>query len=317
MNRLIVSSILAALTVAITPRAHSEGFSLGKAQLNDWTRQGEIQKVVGLKLYDLIDGFADIHLGFNYIDSEHMKLKKGKKELEVSIFREDTPDNGYGLYSCLRQRDGELVDLPDEASYSPGTAVLWRGPYCVEVKDVSEEGASKEDLVAVSKAIGDTLEGKHQPPELVRALPKEKLARRGVMYFHNRHPLDQIYYVGTENVLLLGADATSHTKVEAVYAPYDLADGAQGVVVIRYPTPDEAKKAVGLYTDSVKKDVASMSDEAPWRIMTAKNGKQTVAFQKDRLLILAFESSQTEAIKPIIEKIAKNLEPKKETVAKQ
>jgi len=317
MKRAMALTALVLLVDALAYSADTATFSLGQVHLKDWVTQGEIQKVVGTKLYDLIDGFADIHLGFNYVDSEHIKLRRGKKELEVSVFREDSPDNAYGLYSCLRQRDGELVDLPDEASYSPGTAVLWRGPYCVEVKDVSEESASKEDLMAVSRAIGEALEGRHPPPELVRALPKEKLAWRGVMYFHNRHPLDQIYYVGTENVLLLGADATSHTKVEAVYATYDLLGGSQGIVAIRYPDPAEAKKAAGLYAESVRKDMASVNEQAPWSTMTAKNGKQTIAFQKDRLLMLALESSQADAAKAIMETVARNLEPKKEAEAKK
>ena len=316
MKRTAVLLTFAVIASAIAYAADAPTFSLRKVQLKDWTRQGEIQKVVGQKLYDLIDGFADIHMGFSYLDSEHMKLKKGKSELEISVFRVDTSDNAYGLYSALHQRDGELSDLADEASYSPGTMILWRGPYCVEVKDVSEESISKEETVAVTKAIGEALEGKHQPPELVRALPREKLAYRGVLYFHNRHPLDGIWYMGIENVLLLGSDPTSHTKVEAVYATYELPNGAEGILTIRYPQADEAQKAFGLFTDSVKKDMVSTNDQAPWRTLTAKNGKQTVAYQKDRLLVLALESSQADAVKPIIEKLAKNLEPKKEPKAK-
>ncbi|MBM3333783.1 hypothetical protein FJY63_03895, partial [Candidatus Sumerlaeota bacterium] len=44
-------------------------FSLGSVRLANWARDGQIQKVVGIKLYDLIDGYADIHMGFNYVDS--------------------------------------------------------------------------------------------------------------------------------------------------------------------------------------------------------------------------------------------------------
>jgi len=311
MNRMILCSMLATLITAMAPRAQAQGFSLSKVQQKDWATQGEMQKVAGQKLYDLIDGFADIHMGFAYIDSEHIKLKKGKKELEVAVYREDTPGNAYGLYSALRQRDGELVELPDEASFSPGTMILWRGPYCVEVKDVGGESGSKEEVVAVAKAIGDQIEGKHEPPELVRALPKEKLVWRAVLYFHNRHPLDQIYYMGTENVLLLEVEPGKPPKAEAAYATYELPGGAQGILTIRYAAPETAQKALGLYTESVRKDMASVSDQAPWRTLTAKNGQQTLAFQKDRLLILALESSQADAVKPIVEKIAANLEPKK------
>ena len=317
MKRTMISLGLAMVIGRAAFGADAGGSSLAKVQLKDWIIDGGIQKVVGQKLYDLIDGFADIHMGFSYIDSQHMKLKNGKKQFEVSLFREDTSDNAFGLFTCLRQRDGEPVDLPDEGSYSGGTAHLWRGPYCAEVKDVGEESASKEELLAVLKSIGDTLGGKHQPPELVRALPKEKLAERGVMYFRNRHPLDQLYYVGTENVLLLDSDVTSHTNVEAVYATYDLPNGAQGILTIRYPEAEKGARALALFSDSLKKELASTSDQPPWRTMTARNGKQTIALQKGRLLIFALESSQADAIRPIMETIAKNLEPKKEAEGKK
>jgi hypothetical protein len=48
-----------------------------------------------------------------------------------------------------------------------------------------------------------------------------------------------------------------------------------------------------------------------WVILTARNGKTTVAWQKDRLLVVAFETAQPDPAREIIAKIAKNLEPKK------
>ena len=317
MRRTIGLLSLAVLAGVAANAADSTLFSLRKAQFKDWTPQGEIQKVVGQKLYDLIDGFADIHMGFYYIDSEHMKLKRDKKELEVNVYRVKDSDDAYGLYSALHQRDGELIALTDEASYSTGTLIAWRGPYTIEVKDVGEQPSSKDEMSAVAKTVADMMEGKHQPPELVRALPKEKLVYRGVLYFRNRHPLDQIWFMGTDNVLLLGNDITSPTKVEAVYATYSLPDGDQGLLVIRYPEIETAKKALGLYTESVRNDMATIEDKAPFEILTAKNGKQTLAFQKDRVLILGLETTQAGPVKSIVEAIAKNLEPKKEGEGKK
>jgi hypothetical protein len=250
-------------------------------------------------------------MGFAYIDSEHMTVRKGKTDLEISVFHVDSPANAYGLYSCLRDREGKQLDVADEASFAYGTAILWRGPYCIEIKDVSEEPAPDDQIISVCKTLSEALDGRHQRPELVRAFPEEKLNYRGLIYFHNRHPFDQIYYLGTEDILLLGNDATQKTGVEAVYADYELPKGPQGVLTLRYPKAEQAKKALDLYTKSVQDDLTSSEDTAPWRILTMKNGKQTVVFQKDRLLILSFETAQADAVRPVIEKIAKNLEPKK------
>lgn len=311
MNRTLTILALSALVGAVAPSAHADGFSLQQVQLKGWVKQGEIQKVVGHKLYDLIDGFADIHMGFAYIDSEHVNLKKGKWELEISVFRTDTPGNAFGLYSCLRDREGEALGLPDEAAFAYGTAVLWRGPYCVEVKDISEEEAPKEEIVAVCKAFSDSMTGHHQRPELVRAFPRDNIVDRGLMYFHYRHPFDQIYYMGTENVLLLGSDVFKPTKTEAAYAEYKLSRGSQGILALRYPKIEEAAKALNLYAASLKSDVVSTEDDAPWRALTLKNGKQTLAFQRGRLLILAFETTEADAVRAIMTKLAKNLEPRK------
>lgn len=313
MKRAIIVLGVAVLIGATGKCADAKGFSLGRVELGQWVAQGEVLKVAGRKLYDVIDGFADIHMGFSYIDSEHLTVRRGKWELEVSVFRVDRPDNAYGLYSCLRQRDGELVDFADEASYAYGTAVLWRGPYCVEVKDVGEESAPKEEILAVCKALGDAIAGRHRPPELVRAFPREKLVYRGLIYFHNRHPFDQVRYVGVENVLLLGTDVRKPSRVEAVYADYDLPKGREGVLAIRYSKAQQAVKALDLYSASVREELTSTDDRPPWRTLTGKEGKQTIAFRKDRLLILAFDSSQPNRVRAIVERIARNLEPRKKT----
>ncbi len=315
MKRWIAIGALAAALVAagrIARPADLVSFSLAKVQIRDWVRQGDIQKVVGEKLYDLIDGFADIHMGYAYADSEHMKLTQGKKEFEVAVYRLSNSDNAYGLYSALRQRDGEIIAVPDEASYSPGMVVLWRGPYCIEVKDVGEEGATQEDLIAVARTIAQEIPGQHPLPELVRALPKEKLRANGILYIHDRHPLDQIWFMGTDNILLLEASAGKPAKAEAVYAGYDLPGGEQGILAARYVAPEDCAKALALFTESVKKDMASVASESPWHTFTARNGKKTLVFQKDRLLILGLESDQSEVVRGIIEKIAKALEPKKD-----
>lgn len=311
MKRTIVAFGLVLLIGATALDARTEGFSLKQVPLKEWTKKDDVKKVVGEKLYDLIDGFADIHMGFAFVDSEHVTLRKGKWELEISVFRTDTPGNAFGLYSCLRDREGESLGLTDEAAYAYGTAVLWRGPYCIQVTDLSEEEAPKQEIVAVCKTLSESLKGRHQRPELVRAFPKERLVDRGLMYFHYRHPFDAIYYTGTENVLLLGSDVFKPTKTEAAYAEYKLAKASQGILALRYSKAEEAAKALKLYGGSIKNDVVSTKDDAPWRVLTLKNGKQTLGYQKGRLLVLAFETAEAPAVRAIVEKIAKKLQPPK------
>ena len=306
-----LTTTLTVLVFAAALFARAEELSLTQLPLKDWKVQGEIKKVVGQKLYDLIDGFADIQMGFAYIESEHVTLKKDKWEVEVSVFRTDTPANAFGLYSCLRDREGERLDLADEAAYAYGTAVLWRGPYCVEVKDISEAEAPKDEVVAVCRVFSEAIKLHGERPELVRAFPKEKMLDRTLMYFHYRHPFDRIYYTGTENVLLLGTDVFQPTKTEATYAEYELSRGPQGILALRYENAEQAAKALRLYTASVKDDTVSTKDEAPWHLLGLKNGKQTLALQKDRLLVLTFETAEAQAVRPIMETIAKALEPKR------
>jgi len=312
MKQLVAISIGALLVATLASRSDAAAFALQGAAPSGWTAQGDVNKVIGQKLYDLIDGFADIHMGFAFQESEHLTLSKGKARVEVSVFRTDTPANAFGLYSCLRDRTGELLAIGDGASIAYGTAVAWRGPYVVEVKDTSEAPAPAEEIVALTRALVARIEAHGEPPDLVRAFPREGLVEKGLVYFRHRHPLDQIYYMGTENVLGLGVDAMAASSVEAVYADYELPKGPQGVLALRYVKPEEAAKALAAYTASVKEEMTSVKAEAPWTTLTARNAKTTLAFQKDRILILAFESSQPAETKAVIEKIAKALAPRKD-----
>lgn len=310
MKRMMACLIAAAFVCATAQAAQ---ISLQNVKIDDWSEEGSVKKVVGKALYDLIDGFADIHMGFAFLDSEHVTLKKGKAELEVSVFRVDSTDNGFGLYSCLRDRaEGKPFDAGVEASYAYGTAIIWAGPYVIEVKDISEEPAPDEDIIAAAKQIAAAYAGpRPKLPELIRAYPKEKLVDSGMIYFHHRHPFDQVYYLGSENPLQIGLDAMKPSGLEAAYASYKLPKGVQGVLALRYKKPDVAAKALDDYTKMLADQLQSTEKDAPWVTLTAKNGKQTLAYLKDRVLILAFESSQVEPTQQIVTQIAKNLEPKK------
>jgi hypothetical protein len=293
--------------------AGATAFSLKQALPGGWTPKDAPKKVVGKALYDLIDGFADIHMGFDFQDSEHVTLTKGKAQLEVSVFRTAAPGQAFGLYSSLRDREGEIVKAGDEGSVAFGTAFVWRGPYVVEVKDTSEEPGPKEQVLEIAKTIAEKIDAPaSRKPELPLAFPKEKLIEKGLVYFHHRLQLDHIYYLGTETALGLGTDPMQPSAVEAVYADYELSRGPQGVLAIRYPKPEDAAKALDGYVKSVKADMASVNKQGAYTVLTAKNDKQTLALQQDRVLLLTFEAAQPDEVKPILEKIAKALEPKKE-----
>jgi len=311
-NAIPATLLVAAISVA-SAAAESQTFSLAKVHFEGWAAEGPVKKVAGKKLYDLIDGLADIHMGFSYRDSEHLALRKGKREIEIAVFRENSPENAYGLYTCLRERDGELVPVADEASFSYGTLVAWRGPYCIQVQDVGEEETPKRDLIETAGAISRAIGGAPaKPPRLVRALPRRGLARGTILYFHHRHPLDQVYYLGTKDVLLLGTDATKPSRTEAVFADYKTPRGKQSILVVRYPDASRAAKALSLYVASLRSKGASAAREnPPWRVFASKDGKATVVFRKGRLLAIAPDSVQPETARSIIEKTVENLAPQK------
>lgn len=311
----IRGGLLLLATLAGSPVAGEEAasLSLDTVRLEGWEPTGPTETYIGDKLYEAIDGFADYHFGFDFREAQRRFFTQGLKKIEVFVYRFGSPTESFGLYSVMRPRWGQPVQVDDEAVWEPGNVcTVWRGPYYIAITTQGAEAATEEDLTAVARTIVQPIAGAFNRPDLVRMLPPEHLQSLSVLYFHCLQPLDRVFYLGEGNVLQLAEKPTDPREVEAVYAEYDQNGRPASVVVARYPHLEKARKARDLCAAQFMANASSLAEESLWeeppfqsfgRGFQARTGFHTLLFQRENWLLVAAEVVDLDLLKGVLTKI--------------
>ena len=110
-------------------------------------RTGEVQVFVGDSLWEYINGGAELYHKYNFVEVATAYYNQQGAEIVVDIYRFDTPEHAFGLYSMLRAENTEPVPLGVEGFGSPTNRVFVKGVYVVMLTGF-------EQVDAVTAAIG-------------------------------------------------------------------------------------------------------------------------------------------------------------------
>ncbi len=303
--------LLAALSIAPAEEGLApDKISLEKVQVAGW-QAAKIESYVGKALYDAIDGYADFHMGFNFKDSERRAFTSGEKRIEVFSYRFDSPGNAFGLFTVMRMGSVELLSIGNEASSEGRVFHMWKGPYYVTISDLGKAGCSQEEMLNFARAVDAQFSKQYPKPSLVEALPKKDLVPLSVTYFHYRHALEKLTYLGEENVLQLGEDFDKPCDAEAAYGQFLIEKANYEVVVLRYESPKKPRIAAERFIGSMKESLKSASTNWPWADLVERNGKQTIIFCEGNVLMFSFPTSKGDVVRDLMKQVAANLKAKK------
>lgn len=201
-----------------------------------WSRTGLERTYDSDTLYDFMNGAADLYFTYGFEElavSEHEHDDGGW--LRVEVYRLATDQDAFGLYTY--SSFGEPLDLGVDGRWDGETGLaFWQGRTFVQV--VSRDGVDGETLYAFGKAVAGALPqgGKH--PLLLDALPRDGLVQGSERFFREQMALDNLLWLGSDNVLDLGPD------VEGVLAEYRKDDAQAILVLVAYPDAGRAESAL-------------------------------------------------------------------------
>ncbi len=303
-----IMTVLTVLALLAGAAAAQNAISVTKITLDGWQAEGDPQTWVGERLYDAIDGWADYHMGFEFRDAQSLRLKNGDRQLEVYVYRFATAPEAFGLYSVMRTRQDEILDIGGEASFNAqGKSYLWHGPFVVEFSTIGGEPLSRAEFRGIARTAAGQLQGDFEKPELLEFLPTEQRIEQSVLYFHYRQPLDRVLYLGAENILLIGDDLKKPAQVEAAYAQYEGAE-PYSIVLLRYEQAKTAGDALRQVVARTAADEATVAEDGAWRIITDKRGKQTILWQQGGYLLVSAEARKPAGLKTIMTSVVKAVE---------
>jgi hypothetical protein len=238
MRKIFLAAALAAAFAAPAPAAPvagvvipADGFAPG------WARSEAPRIFGGNRLFDHIDGGAELFLEFGFESLVLQRYAKGENELVLEVYEMSGPESALGLYLMKCGKETPLAGIAARNSSETAQYTILKGRYFIHVNNPS----GGEELVPVMTALADrALEALpvERPAELLAVLPADGLVPGSAILFRGPLGLQSIYTLGEGDVLdqrgiIFGASgAYEHPRL-----------GRHSLILVVYPDPARAAAA--------------------------------------------------------------------------
>jgi len=288
-KRTIIASItiliLAASLISGVIMSSEEKYNLKNfipREIHGWEAKEKDRIYDQESIFDYIDGSGEVYCSYNFSTLlVRQFVKPQQPAITVDLFDMGSSEDAFGVFTHDYQDEG--IGIGQGSSYLAGSLCFWKSRYFVSIWAEEETELLKEAVLDLGKAIAQAIPEEGSKPELLNYLPKENLVTKNIRYFHNHLVLNYHYYLADENILHLNQE----TKV--VLAEYAFEELRSYLLIIQYPSSQEAEKAIGSF---IKNYLPEVSKEGTIQIENRK--WISVKLKKDMLLI--FFDSPTKAM---------------------
>lgn len=201
----------------------------------DWTPGAQVEVFDRENIYDLVNGQADAFFAYGFEQVAVQSYENAENLLRVEVWQLATPADAYGLFTTGIA--GTPVATGNDGDADPGRRLaFWQDRYYVQVR--ARQKLDDADLRGFAEAVSKALPAGGERPALVDLLPSDGLVERGAIFFREEISIQDMLWLGGENLLGLGKET------EGVLAQYDVGGAVAQLLLVQYP--DAAEAAVGL-----------------------------------------------------------------------
>lgn len=247
--------------------------------IQGWTASQAVQEYDRSNVFRLVDGQADYYFtyGFRRVAVQRYENADGTR-LDVEVWQLATPADAYGLFTSVAS--AAPADTGNEGDLESGRRLsFWQDHYTVHVS--ARQTVQNSILFRFANAIALELPPGGEKPALVHRLPQAGLQERGYVFFREELAIQDRVYLGGKNLLGLSHDT------DGIVAQYDLGGLPARLLLIEYPTAEQANAGVTTLQSGTVKDLVSI--KAKGNLLGAVFGKGGKA-QADQLLDGAMRS---------------------------
>jgi len=168
----LVCLIVAVLTPSWAPGA--AGKSSPFPEIQGWKQSGEILTFSPRKLYDYINGAADLYLKYDFQELKVGEYQNEKKaSVTVEVYRHKTPTHAFGIYSQERFGNANYLDIGAQGYSEKEVLNFVAGNYYVKMNIMDSEAGDEEVLLTLAKKVVENLGGKGSLPSILSSFPEE------------------------------------------------------------------------------------------------------------------------------------------------
>jgi hypothetical protein len=234
-----------------------------------WERSSEAEVYGPDNLFDYMDGQAELFFVYGFEKLAVQEYQRGDEgPIIVEVYQVASPADAYGLFSFYAT--GQPMDLGAGGAVEPGRLIsFWQGRFYARVFAYGE--AEQESLSALARQVVAGMPEGGTLPELVTRLPQENLVPRSARFFHQKLSLDNLIWLGDENILDLSE------QTDAALAVYTYGNTQAQLLVVEYADATTAEAAHAALEGSDLENLSATSQSAQYLVAVFETPDQAIA----------------------------------------
>jgi hypothetical protein len=167
------------LTIMPALQVHSQ---ISFPQIKGYEIVKEYPLFVPANLWDYINGAADAYTANRFVDLEIAEYVKGNRRIKAEVYRHESPDHAFGIYSMERSPDYNFIDIGAEG-YQEGSLVHFvSGSYYVKIVSVDTGKKVEKEVNSIAREVWNALGRDDKMPGLLSVFPEEGLREKSQAY---------------------------------------------------------------------------------------------------------------------------------------
>ena len=215
-----------------------------ETEILPWKQNGSPALYNKEKLYEYINGGADIFLeyGFNQIVTQNYLFED--KELVVDVYEMQDPESAFGIYSLYRDYNKPVLNVGDDGTRFKYQLVFWQDKYYIVLMGYETDEITQKALLAMAHHVSQRIGVKSQTPPLLNKLPGQNQVPRSQGYVKGVLGLNTRFFLDQKNILEIDGQ-----NVKAVFATYKSNEEQVHLFLISYPDDNHARQKHHLLTN--------------------------------------------------------------------
>ena len=263
-------------------------------EANGWVANADVREYNRKTLFKYIDGGAELYLAFRFRKAYvYTYAKADEPDVIMEVYDMSTPEDAFGVFTS--ERVGEEIGIGHGSEYEAGLLRFFKGRFFVSIMARDETPESRKTVLALGRAVADSIQSIGEKPELLSRLPSKGLIESSIRYFYDHNILNLNYYVAEENILQLTP------RTQAVLARYSTQEEKAYLLLVGYPSTRYAEKASRSFQ-------ATYMPDAIQGIVRTENGKWTATDLCSRFVAVVFDAPSDEWARSLLEAVCRELE---------
>jgi len=277
MKRIIIIIILSLIIDCGGGNVNNLYQSIPK-QIMNWKAKDKDEIYNRETLYDYLNGGAELYLTYDFKQVIVRRfIGLDQDEIVLDIYDMSSSTEAFGIFSI--EFEEEDVGIGQGSEYGSGLLRFWKERFFVSIITMGDEQTTKPAILELGRAVAAAIDTTGPEPALLKFLPEKKLQKDRIRYLHSYIPLNNHYYIASENILNLDQ------KTDCVFAEYRVNnEDSAYLLLIQYENELQAKKAHAAFLKIY------MPEALETEFAQMENQKWTMAKTQQNMVKIVFEA---------------------------